>query len=528
MADPAFYPHPVTYVERRDTHISTVFLTGDWVYKLKKSVNFGFLDFSDLSKRKHYCDQEVRLNQRLSHGIYQGTVAIRLDPDGRIHSEESGKSGEIIEYAVKMRQLPDADSLLRRIQDNKIAAEQMEDLGRFLVRFYRNAAADPDLYDFARPEAISANTDDNFAQTEAFARSVLDEEKWTFTRHASRLFLKHHADFFHRRIEAGHICDGHGDLRPDHIYLSDSNGIQIIDCIEFNDRFRYGDVAVDLAFLHMDLIHMGALQWSLPAVAAYVSAAQDAEIYRLLDFYACYRAMVRVKVDCLRLAQVEQGERDRLEHRVRSYLDQAYRHAVHFNRPVLWVVFGLPASGKSTVAERISELLKAEHLQTDQVRKHTADVSGQPEKVTAYGDGLYRGQLRQQVYAHLLGKAQDLIKSGRSVILDGTFSHLKWRREAMRLADDLDTGLVFVECRADTTTLRQRLWDREQESGLSDARAQHLEDFIKEFEPPDELTTAHHVPINSERPIGPLVIDLMNQAYRLLCAQTDELVRNRS
>ncbi len=519
LADPALYPHPVTHLERRETHISVVFLTGQWVYKLKKPVNFGFLDFSTLELRRFYCQREVVLNQRLSRNVYLEVVSIGRGADGRYRL---GGPGPALEYAVKMRQLQAQASLEQQVRRRTVSLRRMALLGRLLAAFYRGAQVKPEALRFATVATVSRNVEENFRQTEEFVDSFLDRQQWSFVVQAARSFLDHHRDLFQRRLDEGRICDGHGDLRPDHVYFQD--GIQIIDCIEFNDRFRYGDVAVDLAFLHMELDLMGGLQWSLPAMAAYVRSADDPAFYRLLDFYACYRAMVRVKVDAFRSRQVEGTESRRLQRSAAAYLDQAFRHAIQFNRPTLWVVCGLPASGKSTIASRLGELLELRVLQSDELRRRLAASLGKTVGVSDLDRGFYQPQWRRQVYAGLLNEAQGDLKRGASVLLDATFASSKWRREAVQLAADHDANLIFIECVCARDALQQRLAQRDSGAGPSDARLQHLDDFIRRFEPLVDAPQHCLIRIKTERPEGPLLKDLLASAYRCQCLQVRERV----
>jgi len=516
MSDPAFYPHPVTRLERLDTHISTVFLTGDWVYKLKKPVNFGFLDFSSLAAREFFCRREVELNRRLSSGVYVGVEAVCRAADGNI-GLGPGSDGPVLDYLVKMHQLPEAASLFAMAQRDAVGPAAMRALGTVLANFYRSGDPADELRRCGDPDLIGANVEDNFRQTEPFLDTILDRDRWEFIAQVSRSFLARRRRLFERRVDEGRIRDGHGDLRPDHVYFH--QGIQIIDCIEFNDRFRYGDVAVDLAFLFMDLDRMGALEAGLEALAAYVAAADDPALYRLLDFYACYRAMVRVKVDCLRSGQLDAAARPAIVRRAAAYLEQAYRHAVQCARATLWLVCGLPASGKSTVAAGLAGLLEIPQVRSDALRRELGGARRPPAGVADYGEGLYKPHWKHQVYARMLGRAQESLREGRSIVLDATFAEARWRTEAQRLASDCDGNLIVVECLASEATLRRRLERRDREGSLSDARLQHLNDFRRDFEPLTELPESVHLSLPTERSPAALITELMVQAYRRQCLQ---------
>jgi aminoglycoside phosphotransferase family enzyme/predicted kinase len=517
LADPAFYPHPVSHLQRRDTHISAVFLTGTWVYKLKKPVDFGFLNFRNLEDRRRFCELEVLLNQRLSQDIYHEVVKIFETRDRRFSLK---KGGRIVEYAVKMTQLPDEVCLRELLKNDKIGPAHMKKLGQMLAAFYRKSSRNAQIDYYGQRDVIAFNMEESFGQLEPFAGDVLEREKWEFICQVSRSFLESRRHLFQRRIETGRIRDGHGDLRADHVYYY--QGIQIIDCIEFNDRFRYGDVAADLAFLHMDMEHLGYGHWSRTFLAAYVDDAHDPELYSVLDFYAAYRAVVRLKVACLRWQEVGKAQQEALKDEARLYMDQAYRYAIEFSRPTLWVFCGLPATGKSCLAEGVAKALSIALFQSDRIRKENQHDF--QEQVVPFGQGLYRPAMRQRVYARLLALAQDTLKQGRSVILDATYARRKWRDEARLLASDLDTNLIFVECLCRKETLRARLGKRQTAPGLSDARLQHFEQMFADFNPTTELAPDIHVTIHTDQPVRDASGEVLSEGYARKCAQVKALL----
>jgi aminoglycoside phosphotransferase family enzyme/predicted kinase len=517
MADPAFYPHSVSQLERRDTHISAVFLTGEWVYKLKKPVDLGFLDYRNLEDRHYFCKQEVLLNQRLSRDVYQEVIKVYEDETGQFSMV---KKGRVAEYAVKMRQLPDSLSLKELLQNDKIRQMDMDRLGRMLAAFYKGGEQSPAIEHYGRRGVIAFNMEESFRQLGPFAGRLLEPDKWEVVCQVSRSFLESRRDLFQRRIEAGRIRDGHGDLRADHVYFF--RGIQIIDCIEFNDRFRYGDVAADLAFLHMDMEHLGYGKWSRSFLAAYVNDARDPGLYSLLDFYAAYRAIVRLKVACLRWEEVKESEQETLAGDARVYLNQAYRYAIEFSRPTLWVFCGLPATGKSSLAEEMAKTLGVFLFQSDRIRR--GDQNGEPRKKAPFGQGLYRLEMRHRVYTRMLALAQQTLKTGRSVILDATYSRRNWRDETPMLASDLDTNLVFVECLCKEETIRSRLRGRTNAS-LSDARMEHLAQIREAFEATTELPEDMHLSIRTDKqPLHETLVNVLSEGYARKCAQVKRLI----
>ena len=515
MADPAFYPHPVSDIERRDTHISVVFLTGQWAYKLKKPMNLGFLDFREIDDRRKFCEREVLLNRRLSRGIYQKTVTIFENENKRFSLESGGKTAE---YAVKMKQLPDRARLADMLKNNSITRSDLEKLSEKLAYFYKNSDRNPQIDQYGKRDMIIYNCEENFRQIAPYVGVLLDGERWKFICEVNRSFLYHQRALFERRIEKGKILDGHGDLRTDHIYFFD--GIQVIDCIEFNDRFRYGDVAVDLAFLHMDMEQQGFQKESQMILKAYVDYANDPDIYALIDFYAAYRAIVRLKVACIRYDELDSPkEKDRLHHEIGSLLNQAYLYTLFFSRPTLWVFNGLPASGKSSLAQRLSTNFYMTVYRSDSIRKE----KDPRQEVVPYGHGRYTEKNRRRVYTQMLALAQEKLKKGRSVILDATYSRRAWREEVFQLASDMDSNLIFVECDCSSETICSRLREREKYTGFSDARIQHLPEIVNHFEPITEFGPQFHIKVNTEDSIDENFHRILSEAY--LC-KSDQ-IRNR-
>ena len=519
MSDPAFYPHPVPRIEFKETHISAVFLTGDWVYKLKKPKNLGFLDFRELSDREHFCRQEVLLNQRLSTGVYEEVVGIFEDASGRL---SLGPDGTIVEYAVKMRQLSEESSFATLLENGEVTAKHIAALGNALSAFHAHAERGPKIDAFGDPEVIRFNMEENFEQIGPFVENRLSRESWDFVCEVWRAYWKNHKDLFLHRVQEGKIRDGHGDLRLDHIYFQD--GVQIIDCIEFNQRFRYGDAALDLAFLLMDLDYRGHSGIGRNLLAVCARKSKDPEMFALLDFYAAYRALVRLKVACLSLEQADGPGRDALLRSMRSHLRLACLYALSFGRPTLWIFSGLPASGKSTLAQRVAGALFMPLFQSDTVRKQDPDF--QASTVVPFNTGMYRPVLRGRVYAKLLNLAQEQLKKGQSVALDATFSETSWRRAAAELARDVNVGLIFLECSCAPETIKARLTQRETASGASDARLMHFEDMLKQREPfPADLSETL-VSIDTDRTVEESLFDALEQAHALKRAQAQKLLRD--
>jgi len=322
LSEPASYPHRPPGVEVVQTHISAIFLAGHLVYKVKKPVNLGFLDFTTLELRRHFCQEEVRLNRRLCPEVYLGVEAI-----GRTNGGLALGRGEPVEYAVVMRRLPQdrmMDALLARGQ---LTPRMVQAVAACLVEFHARAATDGRIAAFGRPEAIRVNTDENFAQTERYQGQLLSPQQFSDIRRFTEEFLARR-ELFEERIREGRIRDGHGDLHLQHICLADR--IYIFDCIEFNERFRYGDVAVDLAFLLMDLDFHDRPDLARLLERHYEELSGDRELPGLLPFYKCYRAYVRGKVEGFRFEDphVPPEQRQQARQRAQRYFQLAHRYAL--------------------------------------------------------------------------------------------------------------------------------------------------------------------------------------------------------
>ena len=295
LLDPKAYPAPPQGVDMVQTQMSFVFLTSNYVYKVKKPVNLGYLDYTTLDKRHFYCQREVELNQRLCPDAYLGVVPIIQDR-GNISIEGQGK---VIEYAVKMRRLPQEAMLNVLLDNNQVSAEMITSVAQKLAEFHQKAETNKTISTFGDLDTINQNSGENFSQTEKYFGITISPERYQHIKDYTEGFIESNVSLFRKRIADGKIRDCHGDLHAAHICFT--NGICIYDCIEFNDRFRYCDVASEIAFLAMDLDRYGRADLSQGFVDAYVAFSQDKELPQLLNFYKCYRAYVRGKVESFKL-----------------------------------------------------------------------------------------------------------------------------------------------------------------------------------------------------------------------------------
>jgi len=493
MMQPDFYPHPAASIRRQETHISTVLLTGPFVYKIKKPVDLGFLDFSTLDKRRRYCRQEVALNRRLSDGVYIDVLPITRQAGGYALNG----SGETVEVAVKMHQLDKSDVMINQLRCGALTGKHMEALVNRLVDFYTHTAADCEMDPNQAPAWVM-----NLQEVERFADVWIDRRAFDLIRTAATSFDRTRAGLFQRRRKSRKIKDGHGDLRSDHIYFS-GDGIQVIDCIEFNTHLRCLDIISDLAFLAMDLAFLGFADRARNLIRLYFRKTNDLEALPLLDFYRCYRAMVRCKVSCLHLEEggLTTAAEKTLAQTAGLYLALARVYAEAFSRPTLWMVGGLPASGKSTIARTLAEIHDICVIRSDAVRKtHFVDGT-EGSETTAFEQGLYTAGATESTYNRLAAMAAENLKKGCSVVVDATFSRQAHRNHALRVAQYHQARAVFVECHAVDALVSERLKRRETEPSLSDARLVHLPAFKKRFEPVAAISGAVHIRVDTARPV---------------------------
>ncbi|HVU87971.1 MAG TPA: hypothetical protein VHD36_11670, partial [Pirellulales bacterium] len=343
LADPASYPEAPRKVEVIETHISCVFLTEMVVYKLKKPVRFEFVDFSTAEARRHACEEEVRLNRRLARDTYLGVVPIMRDATGRL---ALGGDGEAVDWVVAMRRLPAERMLDMRMRDGSVTESDVTDLAQVLGDFYAAApamAVDPEDY----REELEAHVRANCADLSAATKN--DELTRVRRSHAAQLqFLALHAPALNARVRSGRVIDGHGDLRPEHVCLTEPP--VVFDCLEFDARLRRLDVADELSFFVMECDRLGAGRIGRQVRAACLVRCGDAPPAQLLHFYQAYRACVRAKVAALRAKQLSGDARTEARREMADYLRLADEYGRDFSRPLLVVVSGLMGSGKSTLA----------------------------------------------------------------------------------------------------------------------------------------------------------------------------------
>ncbi|MFN2359104.1 MAG: AAA family ATPase [Desulfotignum sp.] len=523
MKSADFYPHNPTEIIHKQTHISDVFLAGDLVYKVKKPVNMGFLDFSTLEKRYEFCCEEVRLNQRLTSDIYLGVEKITWDKTGY----GLNSSGQTVDYAVTMRRLPDENTLESLLVSNQGTESFIDRLIHTLSDFYTaSALTKKEMDQFGSFEAIGQKCRDNFNRLPDFSDTRTNKRKVQMIKAATQMFLDRHKDLFDRRMENKHICDTHGDLKTEHVYQY--QGVQILDCIEFNHAFRYQDTASDLAFLAMDMDFLGYRPAGLFLLSRYVQTTSDADLMQVIDFYKCFRAMVQVKVYHLQTeAMSSQDDAKKAEHihEMEHYLDLAYQYALKMAFPVIWVTCGMIATGKSTVAKKLAALFSIPCIRSDDIRKTLFEDLPDKSGNTGFEEGMYSPEATSLVYGKMLVTAQAALEKGSSVILDATCRKQKQRQDMLQLAADNRANIIFVECRCPDREIKARLKNREHQSTVSDARLEHFAAIKKRMDPFDHLSADVHMPVRTDQPLDRIVEILLTGEHELLTRQTVQKTR---
>ncbi len=496
MLNPDFYPHRPKNVQLVQTHISYVFIAGDLVYKVKKPVNYGFLDFTSLDQRRYFCNQELTLNRRLAPEAYLAVEPICEDATGQLRLGEDG--GRVVEYAVKMVRLPEGRMLKVLLAERKVGLEKMAAIAEKIAAFHAAAATGGPIDEMGKIDTVRFNCEENFEQTMKYVGSVIAPEKYDFIRDYVSTFIDDERALFEKRVADHRIRDCHGDLHMEHICLSD--GIIIFDCIEFNERFRFSDTASEVAFLAMDLDYNGYVDHAEAFVSAYCRASGDRELLKLLNFYRCYRAYVRAKVTSFRLDDetLSELERETIMASAFRYYDLAFRYAARLSRPALILNVGLMGSGKSVLARALSPLLDADVIRMDVLRKQMLDIAPSERHYEDFGAGIYSEEVSDQAYALAFKRAEEKLKAGRTVMIDASFKKRHQRGKARELAQRLHVDFFVLECVCPESEIKSRLERRAHKaSEASDGRWEIFQAQKADYEAIDSASSTAEMPAAS-------------------------------
>ena len=535
LLNAAPYPHPTGRIQLVQTHISYVFLTRDYVYKIKKPVDFGFLDYSTLGKRRYYCQRELKLNRRLCSNTYVAVVPIRKTRDGyridvsrvrlkldlpgdgiassaprsgfslTVGQGEAG-TGPIVEYAVLMRRLPEERMMHRLLERNAVTKPMLRAVAEKLVPFHQAGAATSARIAAYGDWAIRYNVRENVRQWTPFIGRTITEEQDHILRNYIEAFYARRADVMQRRVDEMRIRECHSDLRSDAVCFVDPkagpDGICIFDCVEFNRRITHVDVARDVSFLMMDLEYRGRPDLASAFTDHYMEKAADADLPDVLPYYAHYNACVRGQVESFLLdaPTVPGAQKRAAARRARRYFELACRYAESLPPAMLVITCGLAGTGKSNIARKLGRQLDAAVLASDVVRKEMVGMDARERVLDEYRGGLYSAEMTDRTYEALFDAAREQLMAGRSVVLDASFTRREHRRAAARLARETGAQYACVEVSAAENAIRERLAGRlKRGRDASDARWDIYVQQRRRFQRPSEVPRERLISVNTSK-----------------------------
>lgn len=526
---------PVSVIQ---THASAVLLTPELVYKLKKPKNFSFFDYSTPALRRHFCEQEVRLNLRLAPHVYLGVAPVLACPGGRFcfgptfHSGDlplpgaALPGGEVVDFAVVMVRLPDEATLESRLRTGTAPPSLLAQIANYVATFHRMTQTDAYIASFGSLDVIRGNWEENFEQMKPYTGNTLATATYQRIVEYVHSFLGKRSSLFASRVRDGRIRDCHGDLRLQHIYILDEEQdatqqlprLAILDGIEFNERFRYSDVASEVAFLAMELDAAGRSDLSRMFVDTYIAEAGDDALREVLPFYSCYRACVRGKVLSFQLDEPEVPERQReaVHQEATSLFELAARYASGPIGPKVVMIGGLMGTGKSTLALAFQQALGWKLFSSDAVRKHLAEIDPAEPRADGFGQGLYNSEWTRRTYEGLRAEMSAALSKGHSVLLDASFVRRADRVSIGEGAAAHGADVLFVECLCPREVALERLtqrWKRRLEKperlsrqgspasdgrpDLYDAQCAVWEAFLADAEPGiQHIAVATNVPLS--------------------------------
>ena len=495
MLRPGVYDHPVNDLRLIETHISWVILTGEYAYKIKKPVDFGFLDFSTLKKRKRYCEQELRLNRRLAPGLYLDIVTIT----GSIDDPHISGDAEIIEYAVKMAQFPQSAQLDNMLVAGELSFEHMDAFAHMIADFHQRIEVADKTVDYGDNQFVFQPVEENYSQIEQHIDTTPYRATLRTIREWSRSMSARLDSDFKQRKHDGFIRECHGDMHlRNMIWLKEQ--AMAFDCIEFNAALRWIDVISEAAFLVMDLQDRQQQQFANHFLNSYLEITGDYAGLSVLSFYLAYRAMVRAKVNALRLEQKNINAEEKKQARLafESYLALALSYTEQ-SQPKLIIMRGLSASGKSTLSQQLVDMIGAIRIRSDVERKRMFDREHTGDTKSEVDQGIYTSQASEQTYSRLQELASHILNSGYSVIVDAAFLKHEQRHPFQLLAESLGVRYNILEITAPPDTLRQRIIERKHD--VSDADLAVLEHQLSNWQALHDCELISAITVNTAEPV---------------------------
>jgi aminoglycoside phosphotransferase family enzyme/predicted kinase len=479
------YDHPVTAFRVIETHCSWVILTGTYAYKIKKSVNFGFLDYSSLEKRKLYCQQELQRNQLLAAEIYVKLMPIY----GTAENPMFAPTGDPIEYAVQMREFPQDQLLSQLLLQQQLTADIITKLADTLVEFHQQAKLVPQDSPLGSASHAQQQVTDNFSQIKPLLTTEADKNELTELEKQTIKYYEQIKSVLEQRKKTNFVRQCHGDAHLNNIFYFHDKTI-IFDCIDFNNDFCWTDTMGDLGFITMDLIAHQQHTLNNILLNRYLEISGDYPALQVLPYFQAYRAMVRAKIALF--------SNDPAHYKKYLTLAQSF---LYRNKPRLFIMCGLSASGKSTIAHELAQQNAAIIIFSDRERKRIVNIALAKDCSDAVLAGLYQPQQTLKTYAHLLKLADLILDAGYSVIVDATFREQEQRQQFLELAKAKQIAANIVYCEADLETLRTRLLRRQQQtSNISEASVDVLQMQWASFEPFSAAEKALLITIDTTKP----------------------------
>jgi len=511
------YDHPVRDFQVIETHISQVILTGDYAYKIKKPMDFGFLDFSTLERRKHFCEEELRLNRRLAEKLYLEVLPITGTPEQPV----LGGDGEAFEYAIRMRQF-DQDQLFDRLQEQgELAPELLTELAQQVASFHDRLPPVPDQKPLGTPEAVFAAMQENFDQI----RPLIDDtdllmqldnlQAWTEST------FERHRDLIASRRANGLVRECHGDLHLANITRFEGD-VTVFDCIEFSEPFRWIDVINDLAFLLMDLESRRESALANLVLNTYLEYRDDFQALPLLPLYKAYRAMVRAKIALFTMANpsLTESEKSGLMQRYRDYAQLAEDYSIIPNHYLL-ATTGLSASGKTCVSAAMAGELGLIRLRSDVERKRLHGLAPLDNSRSPTGGNLYTEEATEKTYQRLAELAAQVLAAGLPAIVDAASLKEKERSLLTSVAEAQGVPFTLIHCEAPEDLRRE--WIRNRKGDASEATEELLDAQQTWFEPLTAVEKSHTVHLHTDQEhVAEAVADRIRQHLGIPVEKADK------
>lgn len=492
----SLFDHPVSRPRIIETHVTWVILTSTYAYKIKKPVNFGFLDFSTLEKRKHFCEEELRLGQQFASEIYLSIVTIT----GTLEHPQINGTGPILEYAIKMVEFPQENLLSAMLKNGSLTENIIDQLSKLIAEFHNKTPVATKKSRFGQPKEVHAPTKQNFEQIAPLLTDPADINQLKHLEIWSEQQFKQLHTFLQFRKDHGFIRDCHGDLHLENIIYYKNRPI-LFDRLEFNEDLRWTDVIADLAFIVMDLTEKKQLGFANQLVNTYFHYTEDYQGLTLLPYYLAYRAVVRAKIALFRLKQEKLACKTKKEIQSNYYnfinLAESYTKPPN---PLLIITHGVTGSGKTTIAKQCVKYCGAIQINSDIVRKKLFNIPLHGHSNSELNSGIYTDKATKATYKKLADLAEVIIKAGFTVIVDATFLRHAQRTSFYTLAKKLNVPFYILHCQGNTTQIQQRIKNRMNSlDSVSEADLSVLLEHKKNNEPLTDLEKKHTLIIEDEQ-----------------------------